>query len=427
MANKRRNPPAQWPLPDVVDPVERLCVKVYVPNDPAHIAAFRGALLALQSAYHWADDPTHKAKDVALVWREILRSMGTDNWGCGIDTIEFRQVGNCEIQYRIDGGSWTHIATLYDCARGAILDAIADGTIAAPSQQPAGGTIPVLECHTYNITLKANQPWHSPNPVSAGYSIQVANARGGWSDVNTVIGQWACPNGTGYAFGQCGTPLALRPADPLPSVSHLRLIGYCNSVYMDMYNTTYIVPNGTPQSDFFLQANDDQLADNAGEIQLDVTICNYSQWCYTFDFRAASGGWVATKDSNNEGGANWVDGQGWQSVWNVGRHTQHINLKRDFDDSYLTRIEAEYDLIIDSATYKYHAVSIALNGVQQYGAAIPAANGNNLYDHTFSPQIGADNIVFEMRQYADSTDWSYLRSVTLHGTGVNPFGTSNCI
>lgn len=67
----RRNPPAKWILPEVIDPEERLCFQIEVPNDPMHIAAFRGALYNLTSARFWQDDPDHKALEVAAVWQDI--------------------------------------------------------------------------------------------------------------------------------------------------------------------------------------------------------------------------------------------------------------------------------------------------------------------------------------------------------------------
>jgi len=67
----RRNPRARWVLPEVIDPPERLCFQIEVPNDIHHIAAFKGALYTLTSAISWGDDINHTAKDVAAVWSEI--------------------------------------------------------------------------------------------------------------------------------------------------------------------------------------------------------------------------------------------------------------------------------------------------------------------------------------------------------------------
>lgn len=73
--SNRRNPPAKWTLPEVVNPLETMCVQIQVPKERFHIAAFRGALLNLASATQWADDPDHTAKDVANVWKAVINSM----------------------------------------------------------------------------------------------------------------------------------------------------------------------------------------------------------------------------------------------------------------------------------------------------------------------------------------------------------------
>jgi len=49
-----------------------------VPNERFHIAAFRGALLDLASAYKWQDDPDHKAREVANVWKGVIANMSSD-------------------------------------------------------------------------------------------------------------------------------------------------------------------------------------------------------------------------------------------------------------------------------------------------------------------------------------------------------------
>lgn len=74
----RRNPPAKWMLPDVVDPPDSICMSLQVPNNRYHIAAFRGALWNLASAINWADDIDHTAKEVAQVWRNVIDNMGAD-------------------------------------------------------------------------------------------------------------------------------------------------------------------------------------------------------------------------------------------------------------------------------------------------------------------------------------------------------------
>jgi len=90
----------QWVLPDPVDPLGRVCMILQVPDSREHLAALRGALLSLGAAYNWANDEDHTAKDVALLWQDILGDM--DVAPCG-----FPNFATCG--YDFNGGelSWT--------------------------------------------------------------------------------------------------------------------------------------------------------------------------------------------------------------------------------------------------------------------------------------------------------------------------------
>lgn len=71
----KRNPRAKWTLPSTINPVNQKCFRVSVPDDPYYIAAFRGAILNLCSASQWQDDPDHKAREVANVWRDVYANI----------------------------------------------------------------------------------------------------------------------------------------------------------------------------------------------------------------------------------------------------------------------------------------------------------------------------------------------------------------
>ena len=73
---------ARLPLPTVINPAESICVKVNVPNDEFHIAAFWGVLWELAKAYSWENDALHSAKLVADVWKKRLAgSKGQSMYG----------------------------------------------------------------------------------------------------------------------------------------------------------------------------------------------------------------------------------------------------------------------------------------------------------------------------------------------------------
>lgn len=291
----RRNPPAKWPLPDVVNPEERICFRVPVPDNPHHIAAFRGAMLQLASAYNWADDVAHTAKDVALVWRDIIDN-GVESEECTTTPIQFNQSGDCTLSVSFDGGAtWTDIFNAHDCAVSAataVIDGmINDGTIATPGQPPPGGELSPTQCHSWNVTLPAKGQWHCPVPVKAGYTVQVENASGGWWD-GDVAAFWKCPSGKNYLLGACTTGETTVSTDPLPTAYHMRTVANVGTEWADVYNTTWTVPSTiTDLTELYIQANDSVLDDNRGGITLKVTVCA-SGWCHTFDFTTGQHGFT---------------------------------------------------------------------------------------------------------------------------------------
>lgn len=322
----RRNPPAKWPLPSVVDPATRRCIQVQVPDDPAHIAAFRGAMLALQSAYNWADDPAHTARLVAQVWRDIIDGLTT--WGCNAlpQTILQADPSGCGIQWSLDDGVTWETIDLSSCITAlaensfdslfgpaftnALEQAIADGTVQAPGGERSPVPAPAPgECSSVHVVLQARENWLCSIPVGPGSHITVENASGGWND-GTV--QWYCSDGNSYGWGSCTPDTAhYELTDPYASAHHMIPVGrlLTSGLWFDPNGGGYDVPLTEPEQLFVLQANDQSLSDNYGEIQFDVQVCT-GGWTYTVDFRGGMDGWIMGQNT-------YRDSQGVHSaIWN---------------------------------------------------------------------------------------------------------------
>lgn len=107
------NSPAKWQLPIVVNPETSICVKIMVPDDPFHRAAFWGALQDLGSARQWADDPLKPAKNVAAVWREVIDAALEDTCDMPLE-FDMNVCGIIEVSW--DGGStWHDLPDLNAC------------------------------------------------------------------------------------------------------------------------------------------------------------------------------------------------------------------------------------------------------------------------------------------------------------------------
>lgn len=423
MDEMRRNPPARWVLPTVVDPPDKLCIEIHVPNDAAHIAAFRGAMLSLASAYNWADDPTHKAKEVALVWRDIIDDMV--EWGCTLQT-QIREDAICQLSWSYD--DWVTFDT-YDpsaCITAlidsvvpglitqAITDAIEDGTIQGGTGQQSPQSAPAPgECRTYHVRLGANDKWHCPSPIQAGDTVHITNPEGGWNDGD--VG-WYCPDGRDYLLGLCVGGLRHETGDPLnPGAYHMALIGLFDTTYFDPLTAVYTVPNGTAETELFIQANDGTLSDNMGEVTFDVEVCT-GTWCYRFDFTTGQDGWTIPSFSSPH--AVYSAGNGFEHNAAVCR--ARITIDRAFTSAALLSIEV-----------------IRTGGTSNIGVWIQGTDGTNLgntgygapLDSTISLNVTRANLRIDVRGTGDcngTTVEGYITTVILRGTGTNPFGASNC-
>lgn len=61
-------------IPAVIDPVDSDCVRIAVPDDPDHRAAFWGAMQTLTQWHNWERDSTKSGKDAAAVWAGVVAS-----------------------------------------------------------------------------------------------------------------------------------------------------------------------------------------------------------------------------------------------------------------------------------------------------------------------------------------------------------------
>jgi len=409
---------AKWVLPTEVDPAGRRCFVIYVPDEQFHIAAFRGALLDLGSAYKWADDDAHTAKDVAQVWRTVIDNMES----CVDINIRLKPTDFCMLQLTLDGGAtWSDVADLSDCAHAAAVDeigqAIDRGDLAGGGQQPGQGEGTPGQCYDYHIQLSGNGRWISPVAVEDGDVITVDGESGAWWD-GDITHNWQCADGSEYFLGECsGAGGYTQGTDPAPSVNHMRLIGNLpadtTTPFFDMFDTTYHVPSGVPIGDFYLQANDDLPADNQGSIGLHVQICK-NIWTHHFDFTAAQGGWV---DAGN--GSSWSSPQGWLGG-NGGQPNSNVYTRRSFSARPITQIETVYTTtnVVTSPLYPKN-IYLKLSGVTVWDRlGVQIGSGTNVHDLVNPPAVLADEILIDFNAGNVSGSTCIMTDMVVQGGGA---------
>lgn len=263
----RRNPPAKWVLPEAVDPPTTKCFVIEVPDDPQHIAAFRGALLNLASAYKWADDATHMAKDVALRWRQAIEEMAECDMAIMLRTNPF---DSCGAQVSYDGGTvWEEFFNARDCATTTVEDMFSNDEV------PGGANPDPDQCFDLDLVIDANTMKLIPLAISGGWRLSITQLHGAW---NGAAGQdWVCPTGKVYFFGQCSNLTeGTQSGDPINTIPHMQLIiRLPDGTYdeIDLDGSEYVVPSGQPSGNTFLMANDSTLSDNSGSVSLHLLAC----------------------------------------------------------------------------------------------------------------------------------------------------------
>lgn len=259
-----------WTLPETVNP-DRVCLKLEIPNDFFHLAAFWGAMLSLSYWFNWARDTHGTGKAAADVWFDVFMKAQTafivgchDNPLIPDDGTTLEDLMSSQIRISPDNACiiqmwcidhWEDWYNPTDC----VVGGVAQG---GPEPPPAPG-----EAKEKCILINGNSRYLLPWTVDGGDIITTSGASGGWAD---GTGFWSCPNGSSYVLGTCGSPNGTSGADPLPSVDHMRVIGHLitDDVYFDAFNTAFHVPTSSATQDVEFLCNDVSLTDNQGSINI---------------------------------------------------------------------------------------------------------------------------------------------------------------
>lgn len=304
----RRNPPAKWVLPDVIDPPDSICYKIPVPNNRYHRAAFWGALLDLASAYKWADDLSHTAKAVALVWRNIVDNLITIECGDivalhgGILQEEFMPIRvdcDCNVWITCCDGTEVQLATV---------------PMLQQSGQPgAGGPTPPTYGHCLNTTgaINGNGQWYAPFVVNSGDVITLSNVKG--ATYNPTAAIWQCPDGSLFFAGACVASSVTNGGNPLPGSLSGRLIAKIGATYYDVIGGPFTVPGGIVDQPFVLLFNYDSPATSTGTVNFGIEFCNnaapVTAWVSTLNFKISP-----YSAFINPVSATWVAGAGYEGI-----------------------------------------------------------------------------------------------------------------
>ena len=307
-------------LPRNPNPPDTICFQIPIPNDPAYLAAFFGVMYDLSVWNSWQRDSAHTAivaaQRMKIVYELLVSgalvcpadrplAIGTDG-----DELLIRQnpLNPCILESSINGTDWCQFADLSLCVPGG-----AQPGGGSPQPAPGGG------CQTYHAQMPGNNRWIAPTIINSGDTIEVTHATGATND--GTVSPWRCPNGQTFFAGACVGFGGPESGDPLPTANHLQLIAQIGSVYYAMTGGPLTIPGGVVNEQVVFQVNDSALADNAGSLTFDVTVCNNSlaAWCRDVNFTTNNWGFTSILIDPGQTG-DWTAGVGWvgNSIHNPG-------------------------------------------------------------------------------------------------------------
>lgn len=93
-------------IPGLINPANRVCVTIRVPDEPDHIRAFRAQVFELTRWWNWQRDTARSGTQVARVWQDIYEDMLL-NWphatGCNQMANYTIALSGCDLQLLQDG------------------------------------------------------------------------------------------------------------------------------------------------------------------------------------------------------------------------------------------------------------------------------------------------------------------------------------
>lgn len=316
----------------------------------------------------------------------------------------------------------------------------AENAVAPGGRQPAGQSRPVAGgCKQYEVVLGAGGRWLLPFPVNDGDVVTISNSQGIWSDGAGIF--WWYPNGDLYVLGHPIPTCDHKVGDQLGSACHMRLIAQIgDSTYVDAYNTTFTIPDGTgPQNLQFLANNGFPLA--GGDITFHVSVCSGAtppaeEWCQVFDFTLSPYTDTWAISCGNAGpcdpiGGVYTPGVGYEANFPGNpppNGYRWLRIESDFSDINITDVTlyftATYGTSPDGVTIYTNDL---VDGMGIAEGTITVSPHTVTVDRDSVDKLIIDAVVGNSGVGGVDPGGTFtLSRIVVTGTGTNPYGASNC-
>ncbi len=160
--------------------------------------------------------------------------------------------------------------------------------------------------------------------------------------------------------------------------------------------------------------------------------CDCGPWCYTFHFNATDGGFSGIAGANPDG--VYVGGSGWQAEYLASQSIVQMAIHRTFSASQVTEVTAVFDATAGTNNEtNFYRLRINNGGTNLHQWEInPATTGTGLTLGGAFTEATATEVTFaavpgNRTGSNNNPGGSFtLKSITMRGTGDNPFGEDNC-
>lgn len=178
---------------------------------------------------------------------------------------------------------------------GGDLNALIGKTAGAPE---SSGPIPTDESVSNCVNVPADSFIPFGAAVGPGYTVEVTERRGQWSDGTDTIFEifdWYCSNGAASLVGACAGVTHTESGDPLPTAPHMCLIARIEpDIILDLSNGPVVIPSHATGTVMQLQANDSVISDNQGTISACIKVTNSAGHSASLSLDTGSSATVST-------------------------------------------------------------------------------------------------------------------------------------
>lgn len=425
-----------WTLPEVVDP-DRVCLKLEIPNDFFHLAAFWGAMLSLSYWFNWSRDDAQTGKAAADVWFDVFtKAQAAFIAGCpdcpmpilprGME-VDFDMSGlridcDCNVWITCCDGTEKQIFTA-DQVRQAI-----DGQPGNGAPQPPNGG-----CQIYGGTITGLSKFLIPTIVNTGDTIEIQSANGASNDA--VGARWNCPDGTYFFAGLCGGPTYLDPSSLVPAAPAGSLVIGIDGVWYAL-DGEFTVPGGVTNGQAVVALNYPQADQISGTVTLAVNVCNNAVGTYThvFNFPVGTDGWVLNPDTGIGPRGVWTAGAGWthtDTINDAGGWWRGVSIKRVLSPAAnINSIEVVYNDTpgaFDGTDWALLLATTDTPGAWDTGEHASDLSGPQPYSFVWdNPITGLGYIQLVVNASSASTEGGLsgsatIKQVIIRGPGSDPF------